>query len=138
MRRVPVKPPSFPEVISNQLIESEEAKQWQVLCGDLDHWRVGFYSPKETTAEEIEELEQHDCPELFLLLEGELTLILMRDGELKQVPLKKGQALLVTAPHSGFCPQGSHTGKAFVVERDHFTTTYRSPEEWCLISESRE
>ena len=38
--------------------------------------------------------------------------------------------VLVKAPHSGYCPDGPHTGVAFVVERDAFETEYRTVEEW--------
>jgi hypothetical protein len=69
-------------------------------------------------------LELHDCPELFLLLSGRLTLLLATDGAIRQLPLEPGRPVLVTAPHCGFCPDGPHTGTAFVVERDSFDTTY--------------
>lgn len=130
MRTVTVTPPSFPErAPTNAPLAPAPHQRWQVLCGDAEHWRVGLYSPPEASAEEISELETHDCPELFQLLSGALTLLLFEDGELRQVPLEPGRPVLVTAPHSGFCPGGPHTGVALVVERDRFSTLYRTVDE---------
>jgi len=124
MRTVEVVPPSFPEVEPDVPIEPRAAEQWQVLCGDADHWRVGIFSPAETAREQLEELEQHSCPELFLLLDGRLTLLLGDGDSVRELPLSLGVPVLVTAPHAGFCPDGPHTGRAFVVERDVFRTDY--------------
>jgi len=130
MRTVHVKHPSFPEVTPGQPLELEPSKLWQVVAGDAEHWRAGVYSPAATCAAELPELEQHTCPELFLLLDGRVTL-LIHDGEVvRELPLEPGKPVLVTQPHSGFCPDGPHTGRVFVVERDLFSTHYRSPEDW--------
>lgn len=129
-RIVQTRPPSFPDAEPNGPLEHAAGQRWQVLCGDSGHWRAGIYSPAETSAREIKELEQHDCPELFLLLSGRLTLILAVGGEQRQLALEPGKPVLVDAPHSGFCPDGPHTGAAFVVERDSFDTEYRSVAEW--------
>lgn len=128
-RFVTVTAPSFPPAPENTPLVPRGEQRWQVLCGDTDHWRVGIYSPPESSPAEIDELELHDCPELFLLLEGELTLVLA-DGELRELPLEAGRPVLVTAPHCGYCPRGPHTGVALVVERDRFTTEYRAPRGW--------
>lgn len=45
MRFVEVKSPSFPEVPLNTFIYPKEKKEWQVLFGDFNHWRVELYSP---------------------------------------------------------------------------------------------
>lgn len=105
-------------------------KRWKPLCGDAKHWRVGIFSPIIASRKEVVEFEQHDCPELFMLIEGALTLVVIENGVERQIRLKKNVPVLVTAPHAGFCPNGSHTGKAFVVERDEFDTMYRSKEDW--------
>ncbi|MBM4371936.1 MAG: hypothetical protein FJ098_09795, partial [Deltaproteobacteria bacterium] len=76
------------------------------------------------------ELERHDCPELFLLLEGSLTLVLACDGELRDVALEPGRPILVEAPHGGYCPDGPYTGAALVIERDAFNTEYRDRGSW--------
>ena len=131
MREVRTKGPSFPEVAPNALLTAEASLRWQVLCGDEGHWRLGVYSPSKVRREEIEELEWHDCPELFLLLEGRVSLLLVENGAERVLALEPGQPTLVTAPHTGFCPDGPHNGRALVVERDSFRTEYRSIASWC-------
>jgi len=126
MRTVTVTSPSFPDAPTNAALAPAPGERWQVLCGDAEHWRVGLYSPPESSPDEIHELETHDCPELFLLLSGALTLVLFEGGEPRELPLEPGRPVLVTAPHNGFCPGGPHTGAALVVERDRFTTVYRT------------
>ncbi len=130
MRHVTTRPPSFPEARLDAPLSPVSGETWQVLCGDTEHWRVGVYSPAETAPGDIEALERHDCPELFLLLSGRVHLLMAIDGELREVPLEPGKPILVTTPHCGFCPDGPHTGTAFVVERDSFDTEYRAPDEW--------
>ncbi len=135
MRHVETRSPSFPAAAVDQLLTPHLAGSptWQVLCGDAGHWRVGLYAPALTRREEVRELEQHDCPELFLLIRGRLTLVLCdpaAPGGTREVPLEAGRPILVESPHDGYCPDGPHTGVALVVERDAFDTTYRSPEEW--------
>lgn len=135
MRTVHVTPPSFPDAPENTPLDVIPDKVWQVVCGDADHWRAGIFSPSAACLEECPELERHTCPELFLLMEGRLTLVLfLRDGEVTALPLEAGRPVFVTAPHSGFCPDGPHTGRAFVVERDQFSTDYASREGWARLS----
>ncbi len=130
MRTVHVQHPSFPEVEPNTPLDLEPARLWQVIAGDAEHWRAGLWSPAATCAADCPELERHTCPELFLLIEGRVTLLLHDGHSTRELPLEPGRPVLVTAPHSGFCPDGPHAGKAFVVERDLFSTEYRTPEEW--------
>jgi hypothetical protein len=130
MRTVNTRPPSFPDAAPNELLTPEKKVRWQVLCGDRDHWRVGIYMPPESRRDDVKEFERHDCPEFFLLLEGALTLVIAEGGKVRELPLEKGRPVLVTAPHSGYCPGGPHTGAALVVERDEFETEYRNVDEW--------
>jgi hypothetical protein len=130
MRRVTTRPPSFPEATPNVALNPQPGLRWQVTCGDAGHWRTGIYSPGEASAAAVAELEWHDCPELFLLLSGRVSLLLADGAALRELPLEPGKPVLVTAPHCGFCPDGPHTGTAFVVERDSFDTEYRLPREW--------
>ncbi len=124
LRRVTTRPPSFPEVPPDTPLPGTPGPVWQVLAGDRDHWRVGLYSPRHTSAAEVRELETHDCPELFVLLSGSITLVLGEEAGLRELPLLPGQPVLVSAPHDGFCPAGPGTGVALVVERDSFDTCY--------------
>ena len=130
-RRVQTRAPSFPEVPVDAVLEIARSQRWQVLCGDADHWRLGVYSPPEDSAEQCAELEKHDCPELFMLLSGNVTLVLA-DGEggTRLLPLEMNKPVLISTPHAGFCPDGPHTGKCLVVERDEFDTEYRTPKAW--------
>lgn len=127
MRTVETRPPSFPSVEADAPIATQPGQVWQVLCGDRDRWRVGLYSPAVTDPDQITELEQHDCPEFFVLLEGRLSLLLAKNRKIIELPLEVGKPILVSAPHAGFCPDGPHTGRALVVERDSFDTRYASP-----------
>jgi hypothetical protein len=124
MRTVSTKRPSFPDAPVDTLLDLEPNVRWQVPCGDPGHWRVGFYSPGESSRADIAELERHDCPEFFLLLSGRLVLVLELDGEIHEVELERNRPILVEAPHCGYCPDGPHSGVAIVVERDAFETVY--------------
>ena len=84
MKKVETTRPSFPEFPANSFLEIETDQIWQVLCGDTGNYRIGVYSPAATSVGQIEELEEHDCPELFLLLEGELSLLLVLQYPLTQ------------------------------------------------------
>jgi len=130
MRTVETIPPSFPEVEMNKLLGWSAGERWQVVCGDAGHWRVGIYSPGESSPADIAELEKHDIPEFFLLLSGRMSLLLSEGGNLHELALEIGKPTLISAPHCGFCPDGPHTGTALVVERDAFSTEYRKPQEW--------
>jgi len=130
MRTVSVTPPSFPDAPTGEPLDIEPGVVWQVLCGDDAHWRAGVYSPAASDPAELPELERHDCPELFLLLSGRLTLLCFEDDGVRELALEPNRPVLITAPHSGYCPDGPHTGAAFVVERDRFTTEYRGPGTW--------
>ncbi len=130
MRKVQVRRPSFPQVPFNQSLGSPPGARFNVVCGDEGHWRSGMYTPPETSAAQLEELERHDCPELFLLVKGRLTLVVADGARTREIELHSGEPVLVTAPHSGYCPDGPGTGTAFVVERDSFETEYQRVQEW--------
>ncbi len=124
-RTVEVKAPSFPDSKKGCALTIEHGKTWQVLCGDSNHWRAGIYSPSTSDIKEINELEKHSCPELFLLIEGELTLIIEGKDGLQELKLEKGKPVFIDTWHNGYCPKGPHTGQAFIVERTEFTTEYK-------------
>lgn len=130
-RFVETRAPSFPQVGPDAVLAPVDAARWQVLCGDTAHWRVGLYAPELASREQVTELERHDCPELFLLLSGRLTLVLSTGGgKAREVALEIGKPVLVTSPHNGYCPDGAHTGRALVIERDQFHTEYRAAGDW--------
>lgn len=117
--------PSFPiDAPANSPLSIQADRLWQVVCGDRGHWRAGIFSPVAASLAECPELERHTCPELFILISGSLTLVLLKDGKVEEMPLQPERPVLVTCPHAGYCPNGPHTGRAFVVERDAFSTVY--------------
>lgn len=123
--RVSTPAGSFPRFPLHQALTAKPKKEWQVLCGDKNHWRVGYYSPPQTRAAQLKFLEQHTCAELFLLLSGALTLVIDEGEGEYELPLPPLQPVMVTGWHAGYCPKGPHTGVALVVERDRFSTLYR-------------
>lgn len=99
------------------------SKEWEVIFSEGKNWRIGIYRPKFAASAEITELEQHTCPESFLLLQGNLVM-LYRDteGRVHEKALKPMELVTFTEPHAGFSPDGS--GVAFVVENATFDTVY--------------
>lgn len=128
MKKVKVTAPSFPQVPFDLPLKISNKKVWQVLLGDKNHYRIGIYSPKFTNANEVKEFEKHTIAEFFMLIEGKLSLVLIENigGKFvkKIIKLKPFRPIFVTSWHNGFCPDGPFSGKAIVVERDLFTTTY--------------
>jgi hypothetical protein len=124
-KRVKTWAGSFPAFALSRGLTCPARKEWQVLCGDKGHWRVGYYRPPHGPAAAGGQLEKHTCLELFLLLEGELTLILDDGNGEYQLPLEPLQPVMVAGWHNGFAPRGPFSALALVIERDHFTTFYR-------------
>lgn len=116
---------SFPKFKLDQGLSAKAKKEWQVLCGDKKHWRIGFYSPSQGKNPGVKRLEKHTCVELFLLLQGKVTLILDQGKGEFELALKPMQPVMVAGWHSGYCPNGPFSGTAIVVERDQFGTIYR-------------
>ncbi|MCB9475642.1 MAG: hypothetical protein H6684_16975 [Deltaproteobacteria bacterium] len=129
MRKVETRSPSFPDAPTNKVLEVAGRTRWQVLCGDAGHWRVGIFSPPETSVGELTEFEQHDCPEFFALMDGRMTLVMIVDGRMVEKQLRVGEPILVTHPHSAYCPDGPHSATCLVVERDSFETIYKTLDE---------
>jgi hypothetical protein len=98
-------------------------KEWSVIFNEGSHWRIGIYRPKYQSAAEIAELEQHTCPEAFLLLQGSLTMLYRAaDGSLCEKQLQPMELTTFTEPHAGFSSDLS--GVAYVVENARFETVY--------------
>ena len=116
---------SFPKFKLHRGLNSQAKKEWQVLCGDKNHWRVGYYRPPQNWNHQVRRLEKHTCVELFILLQGNLTLILDAGEGEYELRLEPMKPVMVSAWHSGYCPKGPFTGIALVVERDQFGTIYR-------------
>jgi hypothetical protein len=43
----------------------------------------------------VKKLEKHKYPELFYLIDGEVNLVLKEDKEIKELPLKKDEVVIV-------------------------------------------
>lgn len=126
LKTVKTQNPSFPDVLPNRLLNMDSNKLWQVICGDKGHWRIGFYSPDTDSLSCIHELERHSCPELFILLSGHVSLVIEEDEKIRIIELEPLRPILVNTWHNGFCPNGKNAGVALVVERDEFTTEYKT------------
>lgn len=122
--------PSFPNVTKDKRLKIKKSVRWQVLCGDRGHYRIGIYSPEHIKKSDIKILEKHSCPEFFMLIKGELSLLLIDDkGREKVLKLLPYRPIFVSTWHNGFSPAGKFKGVAIVVERDEFDTEYRRKEE---------
>lgn len=92
-------------------------KRWEVLFKE-GNWLVGLYCPEHTSKEQVEVLEKHDFPELFYLVEGDVTLLI---GEkCKEVKLAKNKAVVVEDWHNAY-----GKGKVLVVEREGVKTEFK-------------
>lgn len=97
--------------------------EFKVLFSEGEHWRTGVYRPQFRDISEITELEQHSCPESFLLLAGEITMLYRNDkGNLVEKPLKPFELVTFTEPHAGYSSAGD--GIAIVIENAKFQTVY--------------
>lgn len=115
---------NFPPVNLHSHIELPQNKRWEVLLGDTNHYRLGVYRPEFSNISEINQYEEHDCVEVFILIEGAMSLVILKEGVEEVVELKKNTPFVVKYPHNGFCPNGVYTGTALVIERDVFETRY--------------
>lgn len=98
-------------------------REWQVISEKNDNWRIGIYRPKYRSPAEIHELEEHTCPESFLLLQGNLIMLYKNpDGSLAEKKLAPMELTTFTEPHAGYSPDLD--GVAFVVENAKFETAY--------------
>lgn len=79
--------------------------------------------PSASSLHEIDELVQHDCPALFVLLEGHVTVVFANNaGELHEMPLEPGAPFLISAPHAAYCPDGPRRGVALIVQQADLST----------------
>lgn len=118
---------SIPEVVPAAAMEQplhwRRSERWQLMCGDANAWHAGVYSPAESSLVEIDELEAKDCPALFLLLEGRITIVFAnKAGELHEMALEPGTPVLISSPFAAYCPDGPHAGVALIVERADLTS----------------
>ncbi|ABL77425.1 cupin domain-containing protein [Thermofilum pendens] len=99
-------------------------ERWTVAYRENDKWQVGIYIPENASLREVTVLEKHDRPELFVLLEGEITLVVSEDGsELREVKMEPGKLYVVDEWHNAYRP-GGRRGVALVVEAPGVETEY--------------
>jgi len=96
---------------------------WTVLARDEGHWRMGVYRPDAAAPEDIDTLERHTCPELFIAVGGRVGLLLADETRERVIALHAGEALLVEDFHNGF--RIDECAYFVVIERTSFTTHYR-------------
>jgi len=112
-----------------KVIDAREYKgRWSIVFTDDECWRAGIYVPENASLEEVVVLEKHDRPELFILLDGEITLVLSEDGvEVKEVRMEQGKVYVVEEWHNAYRP-GNRPGRALVIEAANIQTEYLSIE----------
>jgi len=105
-----------------KVLNTKTNLSWKVLFNDGANWRVGIYKPQFKNLKEIKILEKHNVPELFVLLAGEINLVILKNKKIQTIKLKKNQPLVINSYHNGFSPKSN--GISLVVERGKFTTKY--------------
>jgi hypothetical protein len=102
-------------------------KEWEVIFTANPKWRIGVYRPQHRDKNEITELEQHTCPESFILLAGNLTMVYRNAiDQIVEKILEPMELTTFTEAHSGYSHDG--TGIALVIEDAGFETQYTSAE----------
>jgi len=96
--------------------------RWHVPFEDDGSWRVGVYKPEFFNVAEIDVLEKHTCPELFICTGGRMGLLLSEENRETELILQPGEAVKVTGYHNGF--QVDQEGFFIVVEQTSFSTEY--------------
>jgi hypothetical protein len=106
-----------------RIFKIEAKSEWDELFKDKGKWLFGIYFPKAMDRSEVKKLEKHKYPELFYLIDGEVNLVLKEDKEIKELPLKKDEVVIVDTWHNGYRPMGKN-GICLVIERDKNPTRY--------------
>jgi len=96
--------------------------RWHVPFEDDGSWRLGIYRPEFESADHVDVLEKHTCPELFICTGGRMGLLLRENGTETRLELEPGEAVMVTEYHNGFCVDPG--GFFMVVEQTSFTTRF--------------
>ena len=109
-----------------KIIDISSKERWKVVFEDPGRWRIGLYKPEFKSLEEISYLEKHDRPELFLLLDGRMVLVVQQGGsdKIQEVELRRGRLYIVEEWHNGYRPGGCE-GIALVVEAHDTKTIYK-------------
>jgi len=99
-------------------------QRWEVVFEENGKWRCGIYVPEYTSKNQVECLEKHNAPELFLLVKGKIVLLLSHDSkEVVEVPMKEEVVYIVDEWHNAYRPNGEE-GVALVIERTDIETKF--------------
>jgi hypothetical protein len=110
------------EPMNNHVKKCSPSVRWEVIYSDPGAWRSGIYRPDAIRPDEIDALERHSCPELFVCMEGRAGLLLWDGQRERAVDFKPGDALLVEEYHNGY--RTEENGFFLVIERTSFVTEY--------------
>ncbi|MCP4134011.1 MAG: hypothetical protein GY754_23775 [bacterium] len=108
--------------MKNKITKTAPNTRWHVAFEDSGYWRTGIYKPECNSVEEIQELEKHTCPELFLCCGGKMGLLVSDGSNEEIIHMEPGEAIELTEYHNGFAVDPE--GYFFVVERTDFSTEY--------------
>lgn len=97
--------------------------RWTIIAQDEKYWRVGIYHPEFSSPDEINVLEKHSCPELFICVNAPCGLLLCSGEKEIQHILQPQEAIFVTEYHNGF--KVDPHGYFIVVEQTDFTTEFK-------------
>lgn len=109
-----------------KIINISPKERWKVVFKDNNYWQIGIYVPEYTSRDNIKNLEKHDGPELFYLVEGRIILLISKDlSEFEEIEMKPGKIYIVDEWHNAYRPNGEK-GVALVIERTNTKTIYAS------------
>lgn len=116
-----------------QFLENTAEERWRVIFeqAETPGYKIGLYRPEFRRTEEIDWLEQHEGPEIFLLLQGEVTLVLRNSqsdpASEELLPLEISKPVAVFGFHNAFADED---GLCYVVEATGMATRFsqRNPD----------
>ncbi|MCX8122662.1 MAG: hypothetical protein N3F66_00680 [Spirochaetes bacterium] len=108
--------------INDKPFSLQTTNRWTIIAQDDKKWRVGIYHPEFSNPDDIDVLEKHSCPELFICCNAPCGLLLMVEGQEEIHILNPNEAIFVTQYHNGF--KVDVNGYFIVVEQTDFTTEF--------------
>jgi hypothetical protein len=96
--------------------------RWEVYASDAGQWRSGIYRPEFGSGDEVDVLERHSCPELFICAGGRMGMVTWDGVRETVIEFNSHDSLLVEDYHNGF--RIDDAGFFIVVERTSFVTEY--------------
>jgi len=112
----------------------QDGFDWQVIANYEDSWSTGISSPPQSSVDEIEDLEKHDTPEMFMLTKGKANILVRDEDEERIIELKPFQPVLVNGWHKTYCPEGPRTGSILVIEKPNSKTEFKKRSEFLTVN----